>query len=87
MEGQDEFIMHKSDSADVGLGEDCEDVLADVGCNADLYIVNQEKQHTQACSVKRILHTITGDGLLVCIAPWVKVKTHFKSLTTVLTSY
>ena len=42
MEGQDEFIMHKSDSADVGLGEDCEDVLADVGCYVDLYIVNQE---------------------------------------------
>ena len=42
MEGQDEFIMHKSDSADVGLGEDYEDVLADEGCDANLYIVNQE---------------------------------------------
>ena len=42
MEGQDEFIVRKSDSADVGLREDCEDVFADVGCNADLYIVNQE---------------------------------------------
>ena len=31
-----------SNGADVGLGEDYEDVLADVGCNADLYIVNQE---------------------------------------------
>ena len=36
------FIMRKSDSADVGLGEDYEDDLADVGCNAELYIVNQE---------------------------------------------
>ena len=36
MEGQDEFIMRKSDSGDVGLGEDCEDVSEDVGCNADL---------------------------------------------------
>ena len=34
--------MRKSDSADVGLGEDYEDALADVGCNAELYIVNQE---------------------------------------------
>ena len=42
MEGQDEFIMRKSDSADVGLGEDYEEVLAGVGCNADLYVVNQE---------------------------------------------
>ena len=32
----------KSDSADVGPGEDYEDVVADIGCNADLYIVNQE---------------------------------------------
>ena len=42
MEGQDKFIMRKPDNADVGLGEDCEEVLADVGCNADLYVVNQE---------------------------------------------
>ena len=38
--------MRNSDSADVGLGEDYEEVLVladvEVGCNADLYIVNQE---------------------------------------------
>ena len=42
MEGQDEFIMGKSDDADVGFREDYEEVLADVGCNTDLYVVNQE---------------------------------------------
>ena len=42
MEGQDKFIMRKPDNADVGLGEDFEEVLADVGCNADLYVINQE---------------------------------------------
>ena len=44
MKGQDELIMRKSDGADVdvGLGEDYRDVVADVGCYADLYIVNQE---------------------------------------------
>ena len=26
----------------MGLGEDYEEALADVGCNADLYVVNQE---------------------------------------------
>ena len=43
MEGQDKFIMWKPDNADVGVREDCEEDLVDVGCNADLYIVvNQE---------------------------------------------
>ena len=42
MEGQDKFIMRKPDNADVGFREDCEEVLADVGCSADLYVVNQE---------------------------------------------
>ena len=30
------------DDADVGFREDYEEVLADVGCNTDLYVVNQE---------------------------------------------
>ena len=42
MARRDELIMRKSDSAEVDLGEDYEDVLADVGCNAELYIFNQE---------------------------------------------
>ena len=42
MEGQDRFIMRKSDNVDVDLREDCEEDLADVGHNADLYVVNQE---------------------------------------------
>ena len=53
MEGQDEFIiMRKSDNADVGLGEDYEEVLADVvGCNAELCVVNQEAE-AQTFSVR-----------------------------------
>ena len=31
MEGQDEFIMRKSDSEDVGLGENYEAVLEEIG--------------------------------------------------------
>ena len=42
MEGQDSFIVRELDDAEVGLGEDCEEVLADVGNNADLYAANQE---------------------------------------------
>ena len=42
MEGQDKFLMRKSDNSDVDWREDCEEDLADVGCNADLYVVNQE---------------------------------------------
>ena len=34
MEGQDSFIMRKSDNVDVDLREDCEEDLADVGCRA-----------------------------------------------------
>ena len=32
MEGQDEFIMRKSDNVDVGSGEDYEETLANIGC-------------------------------------------------------
>ena len=42
MEGQDSFIMRELDDADVGLGIDCDEVLADVGNNADLYVTNQD---------------------------------------------
>ena len=48
MEGQDKFIMRKSENAD-------EEDLADVGCNADLYIVNQE-----STDLTREVHT--GDA-------------------------
>ena len=34
--------MRKSDNVDVDLREDCEQDLADVGHNEDLYVVNQE---------------------------------------------
>ena len=62
MEGQDEFIMRKSDSADVGLGEDYEDALADVGCNAELYIFNQENTD--------LLHEVhTGDASFALHGP------------------
>ena len=44
MEGQDRFIMRELDDAEVGLGEDCEEVLADVENNADLYVANQERR-------------------------------------------
>ena len=37
MEGQDKFIMRKSDNVDV------EEDLADVEHNSDLYVVNQEQ--------------------------------------------
>ena len=51
--------MRKSDDVDVDLREDCEEDLADVGHNADLYVVNQ--------SVKRIWGTFrfhsNGNGL------------------------
>ena len=43
MDGQDKFIMHESDNAEVGVREDCDEDLLDVGrCNVDLYVANHE---------------------------------------------
>ena len=42
MNGQDNFIMRKSDNAEVCVCEDCDEDLLDVGCNADLYVANHE---------------------------------------------
>ena len=42
MDGQDKFIMRESDDAEVGVCEDCDEDLLDVGCNADLYVANHE---------------------------------------------
>ena len=42
MEGQDSFITRELNDAEVGLGEDCDDAVADVEKNADLYAANQE---------------------------------------------
>ena len=50
MEGQDRFIMRKSNNVDVDLREDCEENLADVGHNAEIYVygvVNQESAHSR----------------------------------------
>ena len=41
MEGQDSFIMRELEDAEVDFGEDGEDLVADVGNNADLYAANQ----------------------------------------------
>ena len=42
MEDQDELITRKSDSEDVASESNNKAILEDVGCNADLYIANQE---------------------------------------------
>ena len=39
--------MRELDNVDVGLREDCEEDLVDVGCNADIYVANQER--TEDC--------------------------------------
>ena len=49
MEGQDKFVMRELDNVDVGLREDCEEDLVDVGCNADIYVANQESIDSIGC--------------------------------------
>ena len=43
MEGQDELILRKSNSEEVGQEDDNQAVLDDLGYNADLYIANQAR--------------------------------------------
>ena len=41
MESQDSFIMREFEDAEVYFGDDCEEIVADAGNNADLYATNQ----------------------------------------------
>ena len=36
--------MRELDNVDVVLREDCEEDFVDVGCNADMYVANQESE-------------------------------------------
>ena len=40
-ESQDSFIMREFEDAEVYFGDDCEEIVADAGNNADLYAANQ----------------------------------------------
>ena len=42
IEDQDELLTRKSDSEDVASEANNKAILEDIGCNADLYIANQE---------------------------------------------
>ena len=63
MEGQDKFIMRELDNAEGGLRDDCEDDLAGVGCNADLYVANQEStESTHEVHVGDALFAFNGSS-------------------------
>ena len=53
------------DDADVGLREDCEEDLADVGYNADLYVVNQERSTDliREAHMGDVSFSLNGNGL------------------------
>ena len=59
MEGQDKFVMRELENADVGLWEDCEE---DLGCNADLYVANQESDSIHEVHVGDALFAFNGNG-------------------------
>ena len=95
MEGQDEFIiiMRKLDNVEeVGLEEDYEEALADVGCNADLYVVNQmvstdlfREAHTGQCKCNKLNREYTwGSSLKVSGEEESKNKWNFAKLTCLL---
>ena len=64
MEGQDKFIMRKPDNTDVGLREDCEEDLADVRHNADLYVVNKESTDLiREAHMGDVSFSLNGNGL------------------------
>ena len=56
MEGLDRFIMRELDDAEVGLGEDREEAVADVGNNADLYVANQDQESTDLINETHMEH-------------------------------
>ena len=64
MEGQNKFgVMRELDNADVGLREDCEEDLVDVGCNADIYVANQESTDSiQEVHVGDVSFSLNGNG-------------------------
>ena len=64
MEGQDKFVMCELDNVDVGLREDCEEDLVDVGCNADIYVANQEQStdSIQEAHVGDVLFAFNGSS-------------------------
>ena len=64
MEGQDSFIMRELEDAEVDFGEDGEDLVADVGNNADLYAANQES-------------TDLINEASVCICTWMRGSVTF----------
>ena len=72
MEGQDRFIMRELDDAEVGLGEDREEALADVGSNADLYAASQE--NTDLINEARVedapLRTTPNKHFCYCYCYW-----------------
>ena len=68
MDGQDKFIMRESDNAEVGVREDCDEDLLDVGCNVsnvDLYVANHESAdllHEEQVGVGDALFTSNESG-------------------------
>ena len=62
MEGQDKFIMRELDNTDGDLREDCEEDLADVGCNADLCVANQNTDLTHEVHVGDALFAFNGSS-------------------------
>ena len=57
MEGQDELVAHELDDADVDSREDCEEDLADVGRDADVYVASHQSKDS-------IHEARVGDALL-----------------------
>ena len=63
MEGQDKFVMRELDNADVGLREDYEEDLVDVGRNADAHVANQESTDSiQEVHVGDVLFAFSGSS-------------------------
>ena len=70
----DKFIMRKPDNADVGLREDCEEDIVNVGRNTDLYVANQESPDST-----REAHV--GDALFAFNGSSHQDLFHFRSLS------
>ena len=62
MQDQDEFITHDTNFEDVAVVANDRANLEDVGCNADLYIANQE-DFTQGAVSKKFFLDLTHSSI------------------------
>ena len=84
MEGQDKFVMRELDNVDVGLREDCEEDLVDVGCNADIvYTLPIRRAQTRSRKWLHVVQHVGDVPFAVSLMGQVKIYFSFARLVLI----